>query len=151
MVCNGLFATSWTIYSPWNSPGQNTGVGSLSLLQGIFPRIEARSPTLQEDSLQAEPQGKPKNTGVSSLSLLQRIFPTQESYWGPYIAGGFLANWAMREALLLLVWVSFTSLLVFSRFWLLTWFYLDQILFTQLHKSIWISSSGLLFEPVAIH
>ena len=25
------------IYSPWNSPGQNTGVGSLFLLQGIFP------------------------------------------------------------------------------------------------------------------
>ena len=24
-------------YSPWNSPGQNTGVGCLSLLQGIFP------------------------------------------------------------------------------------------------------------------
>ena len=24
-------------YSPWNSPGKNTGVGSLSLLQGIFP------------------------------------------------------------------------------------------------------------------
>ena len=23
--------------SPWNSPGQNTGVGSCSLLQGIFP------------------------------------------------------------------------------------------------------------------
>ena len=25
------------LYSPWNSPGQNIGVGSLSLLQGIFP------------------------------------------------------------------------------------------------------------------
>ena len=25
------------LYSPWNSPGQNTGVRSLSLLQGIFP------------------------------------------------------------------------------------------------------------------
>ena len=25
------------LYSPWNSPGQNTGVGSLSLLQEIFP------------------------------------------------------------------------------------------------------------------
>ena len=25
------------LYSPWNSPGQNTGAGSLSLLQGIFP------------------------------------------------------------------------------------------------------------------
>ena len=25
------------LYSPWNSLGQNTGVGILSLLQGIFP------------------------------------------------------------------------------------------------------------------
>ena len=25
------------LYNPWNSPGQNIGVGSLSLLQGIFP------------------------------------------------------------------------------------------------------------------
>ena len=25
------------LYSPWNSPGQNAGVGSLPLLQGIFP------------------------------------------------------------------------------------------------------------------
>ena len=25
------------LYSPWNSPGQNTGVSSCSLLQGIFP------------------------------------------------------------------------------------------------------------------
>ena len=25
------------LYSPWNSPGQNTVVGSCSLLQGIFP------------------------------------------------------------------------------------------------------------------
>ena len=25
------------LYSPWNSPGQNTGVGSLSIFQRIFP------------------------------------------------------------------------------------------------------------------
>ena len=25
------------LYSPWNSPGQSTGVGSLSLLHRIFP------------------------------------------------------------------------------------------------------------------
>ena len=25
------------LYSPWNSPGQNTGMSSFSLLQGIFP------------------------------------------------------------------------------------------------------------------
>ena len=29
------------LYSPWNSPGQTTGVGSLSLLQGIFPAQES--------------------------------------------------------------------------------------------------------------
>ena len=29
------------LYSPWNSPGQNTGTGSLSLLQGIFPTQES--------------------------------------------------------------------------------------------------------------
>ena len=34
------------------------------------PGIEPRSPTLQADSLQAEPQGKPRNTGLGSLSLL---------------------------------------------------------------------------------
>ena len=28
------------LYSPWNSPGQKTGVDSLSLLQGIFPTQE---------------------------------------------------------------------------------------------------------------
>ena len=29
--------SSSLLYSPWNSPGQNIGVGSLSLLQGVFP------------------------------------------------------------------------------------------------------------------
>ena len=33
---------------------------------------------LQADSLQTEPQGKPKNPGVGSLSLLQWIFLTQD-------------------------------------------------------------------------
>ena len=44
-VCVLLYAWKWKLlsrvwlflYSPWNSPGQNTGVGSCSLLQGIFP------------------------------------------------------------------------------------------------------------------
>ena len=34
------------LYSPWNSPGQNTGAGSLSLLQGIFP-TQRSNPGLQ--------------------------------------------------------------------------------------------------------
>ena len=46
------------LYSPWNSPAQNTGVGSLRDLPN--PRIEHRSLALQVNSLPAKPQGKPK-------------------------------------------------------------------------------------------
>ena len=63
------------LYSPWNSPGQSTGVGSLSLLQGIFPTRDQTQVSCISDSFFTEPQGKPKNTGVGSLSLLQGIFP----------------------------------------------------------------------------
>ena len=65
------------LYSPWNSPGLNTGVGSHSLLQGDLPNpgIEPRSPVLQAESLPAEPRGKPKNTGVGSRSLFQGDLP----------------------------------------------------------------------------
>ena len=71
------------LYSPWNSPGQNTGVGSLSLLRGIFltQRLNPDLP-LQADYLPAEPQGKPKNTAAGSQSLLKWIFLTQESNQG---------------------------------------------------------------------
>ena len=68
------------LYSPLNSPGQNTEVGSHPFSRGLpNQEIEPRSPTLQADSLPGESPGKPKNTGVGSLSLLQQIFPAQES------------------------------------------------------------------------
>ena len=37
--CSVMSNSLWPhgLYSPWNSPGQNTGVGSLSLLQWIVP------------------------------------------------------------------------------------------------------------------
>ena len=72
------------LQSPWNFPGQNTGMGFLSLLQGILPTQGLpRSPALQADSLPTETPGKPKNIGVGSLSLLlQGIFLTQESNRG---------------------------------------------------------------------
>ena len=44
--------------SPWNSPGQNTGVESLFLLQGYSQPRESNP--LHADSLPAEPQGKPR-------------------------------------------------------------------------------------------
>ena len=37
--CSVTYDSLWPhgLYTLWNSPGQNTGVGTLSLLQGIFP------------------------------------------------------------------------------------------------------------------
>ena len=59
------FLRTHGLYSPrdslgWNSLGQNSGVGCLSLLQGDLPSpgIKHRSPALQAYSLPAEPQGK---------------------------------------------------------------------------------------------
>ena len=53
------------LYSPWNSPGQNTGVGSLSLLQGIFPTQRSNQVS------------RIAGAGLLRYSPLQGIFPTQ--------------------------------------------------------------------------
>ena len=68
-------------YSPWNSPGQNTGVGSLSLLQGIFPTqgLNPGLPHCRQILYQLSHKGSPRILQWVSLSLLQWIFQTQES------------------------------------------------------------------------
>ena len=50
------------LHSPWNSLGQNTGVGSLSFLQGIFPTQVSNLlfRYWQVDSLPLSHQGKVK-------------------------------------------------------------------------------------------
>ena len=60
-----------------------TGVGSLSLLQGIFP-TQGSNPDLPHCRwiLYLLSHKGSKNTGVGSLSLFQWIFPTQESNRG---------------------------------------------------------------------
>ena len=74
-------------------PGKNTGVGSLSLLQEIFPTQGSNPglPHCRQILYHLSHQGSPvigfgflcawnspgKNTGVSCHSLLQGIFPTQ--------------------------------------------------------------------------
>ena len=49
------------LYSPWSSPGQNTEVGSLSLLQGVFPTQESNQGLLhcKEILYQLSHQGSP--------------------------------------------------------------------------------------------
>ena len=51
---------------PWNFPGKNTGIGSHSLLQGIFPTQGSNSGLLQADSLPFDLSGKPLVDGRNS-------------------------------------------------------------------------------------
>ena len=89
--------------SPWNSPGQNTGVDSCFLLQGLFPThgsnpgfshcrwilyqlSHKRSPRIQEwvaHPFSSRSSWPRTQTGVSC------------------IAGGFFTNWTIREARIL--------------------------------------------------
>ena len=50
------------LHSPWNPPGQNTGVGSLSLLQGIFPtqRLNPGLPHCRQILYQLSHKGSPR-------------------------------------------------------------------------------------------
>ena len=64
------------LYSPWNSSGQNTGVGSCSLLQGIFPTqgLNAGLPHCRRILYQPSHQGSP----CSSLHLKNVLLKKQD-------------------------------------------------------------------------
>ena len=53
------------LHSPWNSPGQNTGVGSLSLLQGDLP-----NPGIEPRKLRYLSFFKKKNVFISLCQML---------------------------------------------------------------------------------
>ena len=87
--------------SPWNSPGQNTGVGSLSLLQEIFPTQgwNLGLPHYRWILYQLSHKGSPRilewvaypfSSGSSRPRNWTRI---------SCIADGFFTNWAKRDAL----------------------------------------------------
>ena len=84
LSCVWLFVTPWTVdYQTLLSMGLSrqeywSGLPLPSPGDLCNPGMEPRSPSLQTDSLPAEPQGKSKNTRVGNLSLLQQIFLTQE-------------------------------------------------------------------------
>ena len=68
------------LYSPWNSPGQNTAVGSLSLLQGIFPTQGSNPGLLQCRRIlyQLSHKGSPRILQWVAYPFLQGIFLTHE-------------------------------------------------------------------------
>ena len=88
------------LYSPWNSPGLNTGVGSRSLLQWIFPTQGWNSglPHCRWTLYQLSHKGSPR--------ILEWVaYPFSSGSSWPVnrtrvscAACGFFINWALREA-----------------------------------------------------
>ena len=72
------------LYSPWNSPGQNTGVGSLSLLQGIFPTqgLNPGLPHCRQILYQLSHQGSPQLLEWIAYPFSRGICQTQKLKWG---------------------------------------------------------------------
>ena len=88
------------LFSPWNSPGQNTEVGSCSHLHGIFPN-QGLNPSLlhcEQILYQLRHKGRPR-----ILEWIAYPFPSRSSQPRNRTrvscnAGGFFINWSFREA-----------------------------------------------------
>ena len=88
------------LHSPWNSPGQNTGVGSLSVLQGIFP-TQGLNPGLlhcRQILYQLSHEGSPRIPEWVAFPFSRGSFQPRNWTRVSCIASGFFINWAIREA-----------------------------------------------------
>ena len=100
-----VFDSLWPhgLYSPWNSPGQNTDVGSLSLLQGIFPTQKSNPgpPHCRQILFQLSHKGSPRILELVAYPFSSGSSQPRNRTGVSCIAGGFYTNWAIREASLL--------------------------------------------------
>ena len=88
------------LYNPWNSLGQNTGVDSLSLLQGIFP-TQGSNPGLlycRQIFYQLSHKGSPGILEWVAYSFSSRSSQPRNQTEVSCIACGFFTNCAIREA-----------------------------------------------------
>ena len=87
------------LHSPWNSPGWNTGVGSLSLLQGIFP-TQVSNPGLlhgRQILYQLSDKGSPRILEWVAYPFSRESSRPRNWTGVSCIAGGFFTNWAIRK------------------------------------------------------
>ena len=90
------------LYSQWNSPGQNTGVGSRSLLQGIFP-TQGSNPGLthcRRVLYQLSHKGSPRMLEWVAYPFSSGPYWPRNQNGVSYTPGRFFTNWAIREALI---------------------------------------------------
>ena len=99
------------LYSPWNSPGQNTGVGRLSFLQGIFP-IQSSNPGLPQRGrtlYQLSHQGRQRTLEWVACSFSSGTFWPRNQTRVSCIAGRFFTNCTIRELIVCLLNLSITD------------------------------------------
>ena len=88
------------LYSPWNSPGQNTAVASLSLLQGNLS-TQGSNPGLPHCwciLYQMSHKGSPRIPEWVAYPCSSRSSHPRNWTRVSCTAGGFSTNWAIREA-----------------------------------------------------
>ena len=88
------------LFSPQNSPGKNTGVGNLSLLQGIFP-TQGPNPGLphcRQTLYKLNHQRSPRI--LEWVAYPFSSWSSQHRNWTGVscIADGIYTNWVIREA-----------------------------------------------------
>ena len=99
-------------YSPQNSPGQNTGVGSLSLLQGIFPTQGSNPglPHCRRILYRLSHKGSPRILEWVAYPFSRgSSWPRNQTRFS-CIAGRFFTNWATRCNLSILWLLTSASL-----------------------------------------
>ena len=87
------------IYSSWHSPGQNTGVGSLSLLQGIFPTqgLNPGLPHCRQILNQLSHKGSPRILEWVTYPFSRGSSWPRNQTRAFYIASRFFTNCAIWE------------------------------------------------------
>ena len=109
--CQRMFKWKWKLlcvsdslwphglYSPWNSSGQNTGVGSLFFPQGIFPTQGSNPflPHCRQILYQLSHKGSPRIMEWVAYRFSSGSSQPRNQTRVSCIAGRFFTNWAMRE------------------------------------------------------
>ena len=98
IVSNSLWPHG--LYSPWNSPGQNTGVGSHSLLQGIFPTQGSNPglPRCKQILYYLSHQGSPRILEWVAYPFFSGSSWPRNRTRVSCIAGKIFTSWATWEA-----------------------------------------------------
>ena len=91
------------LYSPWNSPGQNTPGQKISFLHGIFP-TQGSNPGLahyRHILYQLSCKGSPRILEWVAYPFSRRSSWPKNWTGVSFIAGRFFTNWAIRGACIL--------------------------------------------------